>query len=86
MTGLALFMAGIISDSAQPAWYLLIPGVMFVMTGIQLSTSWLLVKLLTELSKRDLKVEADLGLNGAANSDENAVIFSVTKDASKVMA
>jgi glycosyltransferase involved in cell wall biosynthesis len=84
--GLALFVAGIISDSAQPAWYLLVPGVMFVMTGIQLSTSWLLVKVLTELSKRDLKVEADLGLNGAANHDENAVIFSITQEAKKVMA
>jgi hypothetical protein len=84
--GFALFVAGVIRDGAQPAWYLFIPGVMFVMTGIQLSTSWLLVKLLTELSKRDLKVETDLGLNGAAKHDDNAVIFSITQEVKKVMA
>jgi glycosyltransferase involved in cell wall biosynthesis len=84
--GLALFVSGVIRDGAQPAWYLFMPGVMFVMTGIQLCTSWLLVKLLTELSKRDLKVETDLGLNGAANRDDNAVIFSITQEVKKVMA
>lgn len=86
VAGLALFVAGIISNSAQPAWYLLIPGVMFVMTGIQLCTSWLLVKLLADLSKRDLKVETDLGLNGAVSHDDNAVIFSITQEVKKVLA
>jgi glycosyltransferase involved in cell wall biosynthesis len=84
--GVAVFVAGIIRDSLQPAWYLLVPGVMFFMTGIQLCTSWLLVKLLTDLSKRDLKVEADLGLNGADSTDDNAIIFKITQEAKKVMA
>ncbi len=83
--GFGLFVAGIARNTAQPAWYLLVPGIMFVMTGIQLCTSWLLVKLLTDLSKRDLKVEADLGLNGAGNADDNAVIFSITQEVKKVL-
>jgi glycosyltransferase involved in cell wall biosynthesis len=85
VVGFALFVVGIARNSAQPAWYLLIPGIMFVMTGIQLCTSWLLVKLLTDLSRRDLKVEADLGLNGAGKADDNAVIFSITQEVKKLL-
>jgi glycosyltransferase involved in cell wall biosynthesis len=86
VVGSVLFVAGIVVSLREPAWFLLVPSTMFVMTGIQLCTSWLLVKLLTELSKRDLKVEADMGLNGAGSADDNAVIFSITQEAKKVMA
>ncbi|MBZ0293003.1 MAG: glycosyltransferase family 2 protein [Anaerolineae bacterium] len=83
--GLAMFLVGavlfviaaVVPNGNEPAWFLLVPSAMFVMTGIQLGTSWLLVHLLTELSKRDLKVEADLGLNEALAADSNQVIASV---------
>ncbi len=89
--GLALFAIGvllfaaaaIITTDNEPAWFLLVPSAMFVMTGIQLGTSWLLVQLLTELSKRDLKVEADLGANLIA-VDEAAVVVPVRDSAALV--
>lgn len=74
VVGIALFIAAVILDSStEPAWFVLVPSAMLVLTGIQLATSWLLVKVLTELSKRDLKVEADLG----SNSDNNVLMSSV---------
>lgn len=73
--GVALFLAAVLLPTgADPAWFLLVPSVMFIMTGIQLGTSWLLVKVLTELSKRDLKVEADLGANVDAVSDDTVIL------------
>lgn len=73
--GVLLFIAAaIFPNNNEPAWFLLVPSAMFVMTGIQLGTSWLLVQLLTELSKRDLKVESDLGLNPAEVSDDAVVV------------
>lgn len=73
--GILLFVAAIAASSGrEPAWFLLVPSAMFVMTGIQLGTSWLLVHLLTELSKRDLKVEADLGTNMSPLEDDTIVL------------
>lgn len=78
LVGVALFVAAAVLPSGiEPAWFLLVPSAMFVMTGIQLGTSWLLVYLLTELSKRDLKVEADLGLSEVLTADTNTVIAPV---------
>ena len=73
--GVVLFIAAIFFSSGnQPAWFLLVPSAMFVMTGIQLGTSWLLVHLLTELSKRDLSVAADLGSNVNPLEDDTVVL------------
>lgn len=63
--GVVVFIASLFVHGSEPAWFLLVPSAMFVLTGTQLATSWLLVKVLTELSKRDLKVEADLGATEA---------------------
>lgn len=80
--GIALFTFGVIlfgaavgvSQSSEPAWFLLVPSAMFVMTGIQLGTSWLLVHLLTELSKRELKAEADLSAGAELMGDDTIVL------------
>lgn len=73
--GVLLFIATLIMPGrSEPAWFLLVPSAMFVMTGIQLGTSWLLVYLLTELSKRDLKVEADLTATNNIIEDESVIL------------
>ncbi|MGQ9889346.1 MAG: glycosyltransferase family 2 protein [Aggregatilineales bacterium] len=78
--GAALFGAAVLLPSAgEPAWFLLVPSAMFMMTGIQLGMSWLLVKMLTELSKRNLRAAADLSANVDFVSDET-VIFPVAPD------
>jgi glycosyltransferase involved in cell wall biosynthesis len=70
VVGIILFIAAVAApESNEPAWFLLVPSAMFVMTGIQLGTSWLLVYLLTELSKRDLKADTDLGRIGIDEND-----------------
>jgi glycosyltransferase involved in cell wall biosynthesis len=76
IVGIAMFVAAITVSAGQtePAWFLLVPSAMFVMTGIQLLTSWLLVFMLTELSKRDLQVEADLGGHQTAHTQEDETI------------
>lgn len=77
VVGLLLFVAAVFfANGSQPAWFLLVPSAMFVMTGIQLGTSWLLVYLLSELSKRDLKVVADLG-SDINPLEDNTVVLPV---------
>jgi glycosyltransferase involved in cell wall biosynthesis len=82
VVGLVLFVIAALVDSAQPAWYLLVPSAMFVMTGIQLCTSWMLVKVLSDLSKRDLQVESDMGLTG--DTIDNNVVIRRTSEMKKV--
>jgi len=73
--GVLLFIATLLMPGrSEPAWFLLVPSAMFVMTGIQLGTSWLLVYLLTELSKRDLKAEADLSATNNIIEDESVIL------------
>ena len=73
--GVVMFLgAAVYTTGAEPAWFLLVPSAMFVMTGIQLLTSWLLVYLLTELSKRELHAEADLGLNIEPHEDDTVIL------------
>ncbi len=73
--GVVMFLAAAtFNTGTEPAWFLLVPSAMFVMTGIQLLTSWLLVYLLTELSKRELKAEADLGFSADAVEDETIIL------------
>lgn len=73
VVGAALFIISLFVQSAEPAWFLLVPSAMFVMTGIQLGTNWMLIKTLSDLSKRDLKAEMDLGGNGEGM--DNSVVF-----------
>ncbi|MBZ0278014.1 MAG: hypothetical protein K8I60_17840, partial [Anaerolineae bacterium] len=75
LVGLVLFIAAALTNSSNPAWPLLVLSAMFVMTGIQLMTSWLLVKLLGELTQRDLKAESDLG---DRSDDDNAVVVTAS--------
>jgi hypothetical protein len=73
--GVVMFTAAVFaSRGAGPAWFLLGPSALFVMTGIQLRTSWMLIYLLTELSKRELKAEADLGFN---TPEEESIVLPI---------
>jgi glycosyltransferase involved in cell wall biosynthesis len=78
LLGLVLFIAAILANSVEPAWPLLVLSAMFVMTGIQLMTSWMLVKVLDQLIQRDLRVASDLG---SASDDDNAVVVRNTSQA-----
>ncbi len=72
--GIVMFIVAALTQSPEPLWFLLVPSAMFVMTGIQLLTSWMLIYLLTELSKRDLKTQLDLGLETAENEDATVIL------------
>lgn len=80
LVGVLMFVAAVaVPAGPEPAWFLLVPSAMFVMSGIQLGTSWLLVYMLRELSKRDLKAEEDLGINVNRVEDET-IILSVNEE------
>jgi len=82
IVGAVLFVVSLfVNNSGEPAWFLLVPSAMFVMTGIQLGTNWMLVKTLDQLARRDLHAEADLG---EASEDDNAVIIRRTNEMKKV--
>ncbi len=80
--GAVLFLVALFAGRTEPAWHLLIPSAMFVITGVQLGTSWMLVKTLAMLSTRELKAEADLGLNG--DGMDNSVVIRRTGEMKKV--
>jgi hypothetical protein len=81
--GAILFVASLfVNNNGEPSWFLLVPSAMFVMTGVQLGTSWMLVKTLATLSTRELKAEADLGLNG--DGMDNSVVIRRTSEMKKV--
>ncbi len=71
--GVALFVASLFVQGNEPAWFLLVPSAMFVMTGIQFGTTWMLIKTLATLSVRELKAASDLGIAG--EGADNVVVF-----------
>jgi len=82
IVGGLLFIASLFVRSTEgPAWFLLVPSAMFVITGIQLGTSWMLVKTLSNLATRDMKAEADIG---SEIDDDNAIVIRRTNEVSKV--
>jgi glycosyltransferase involved in cell wall biosynthesis len=58
--GLAIWQQWTAPTGAAP-WFAPAVSTVMVLTGLQLITSWLLVLVLAELSKRDIQAEADLG-------------------------
>jgi len=58
--GLAVWQNWTAPASAAP-WFAPAVSTVMVLTGLQLLTSWLLVLVLSELSAREVKTEADLG-------------------------
>jgi glycosyltransferase involved in cell wall biosynthesis len=74
--GGVLFVVSLFARTNEPAWFLLVPSAMLVITGIQLGTSWMLVKTLANLSARDLKVDADMRRAGE-DVDNSTVIRRV---------
>jgi glycosyltransferase involved in cell wall biosynthesis len=79
--GAILFVVGLFVGRNEPAWFLLIPSMLFVITGVQLGTSWMLVKTLATLATRELNTESDLGLNEAV---DNSVVIRRTGEMKKV--
>ncbi|HEX2909062.1 MAG TPA: glycosyltransferase [Phototrophicaceae bacterium] len=77
--GAVLFIASLFVRTVEPAWFLLVPSAMFVMTGIQFGTTWMLIKTLATLNTRELSAASDLGLSGE-NAD-NSVVFRREKSA-----
>ena len=82
IVGILMFIGAAIysTNNSEPAWFLLVPSAMFVMTGIQLLTSWLLVYMLTELSKRDIKAGEDLGTSAKNSDKEDATLVLPVAD------
>jgi glycosyltransferase involved in cell wall biosynthesis len=84
-TGGLLFLLALFTQrSGEPSWALLVPSAMFVMTGIQLGTNWMIIKTLATLSERDVKAAADMVAHDA--NVENAVIIRRTNEMQKIAA
>ncbi len=81
--GTVLFLFGVITaKGGTPEWIILVPSAMFVITGVQLGTVWMIIKTLATLSERDTKAAGDLIANDV--NDENAVIIRRTNEMRKV--
>ena len=81
--GTVLFIFGVITaKGGTPEWIILVPSAMFVITGVQLGTVWMIIKTLATLSERDTKAAGDLIANDV--NDENAVIIRRTNEMRKV--
>lgn len=82
LAGAVLFIVALIEGKTEPAWFLLIPSAMLVITGVQLGTNWMLVKTLADLSLREMRAQADM--TGARDDDENEVVIRRTTDVKKI--
>lgn len=72
--GLAVWQNWTTPASVAP-WFAPAVSAILVLTGLQLLTSWLLIIVLAELSKREAKVEMDLeGLAPGSDKEETPVI------------
>ncbi|MBL8154841.1 MAG: glycosyltransferase family 2 protein [Anaerolineae bacterium] len=80
--GAVLFLAALIVSPGEPLWFLLVPSAMFAITGIQLGTCWMLIKMLAQLSQRESLAAGDLVANDEAA--ENAVVIRRTNEVQKV--
>lgn len=80
--GAVMFLAALIASPAEPLWFLLVPSAMFAITGIQLGTCWMLIKMLAQLSQRESLAAGDLMAND--ESAENAVVIRRTNEVQKV--
>ena len=77
VVGAVLFLVALFVGKTEPVWFLIIPSALFVITGVQLGTNWMLVKTLDQLASRELKAEADMA---GADSDDNAVVIRQATD------
>ena len=67
--GLAVWQGWTTPASTAP-WFAPAISTIFVLTGLQLLTSWLLIIVLAELSERETQVERDLGLETTSASGQ----------------
>jgi len=67
MAGIATYLAAVIFDLTNPAlatsWFAPVVSALLVLTGVQLVSAWSLARLLGELSRRNVEMEADLNWN-----------------------
>jgi len=83
VVGIVLFLVALFTQhEGEPSWSLLVPSAMFVITGIQLGTNWMIIKTLATLSQRDIKAAGDLVAND--ENVENAIIIRRTNELKKV--
>jgi len=83
VVGIVLFLVALFTQhEGEPSWSLLVPSAMFVITGIQLGTNWMIIKTLATLSERDIKAAGDLVAND--ENAENAIIIRRTNELKKV--
>lgn len=81
--GVILFLVAIVAGrDGNPEWVLLVPSAMFVITGIQLGTCWMIIKTLATLTQRETKAAGDMIANDL--NDENAVIIRRTNEMRKI--
>ena len=79
--GGVFFLIALAVGRTEPAWFLLVPSILFVITGVQLGTNWMLIKTLAELSTRELRANVDMS---GQEGDANAVVIRRTTELKKV--
>jgi glycosyltransferase involved in cell wall biosynthesis len=63
--GLASFILGLNGWQIERLWLYLLAGTMFLLVGLQLVVFWIIVRILDELSQREMKVRNDLSANNS---------------------
>ncbi|WP_129674405.1 glycosyltransferase family 2 protein [Candidatus Chloroploca sp. Khr17] len=62
--GIGVYVAAVVFDLTNPAlatsWFAPVLSALMVLTGVQLMSAWSLARVLSELSRRDAEMEADL--------------------------
>ncbi|MBP1466843.1 glycosyltransferase family 2 protein [Candidatus Chloroploca sp. M-50] len=62
--GIGVYVASVVFDLTNPAlaasWFAPVLSALMVLTGVQLMSAWSLARVLSELSRRDAEMEADL--------------------------
>lgn len=61
--GLASFVLGLDGWAVTRLWFYLLTSVSFILIGLQLAISWIVMRILEELTKREVSAQRDLGDN-----------------------
>ena len=65
--GIAAFIMGLRGWGIERLWFYLLVAALFVIVGVQLSISWLVMRVLEELAKRESSAQRDLVETGQGN-------------------
>jgi len=61
--GLVSFILALNGWPVERLWLYLLAGTMLILAGMQLEIYWLIVRILDELSQREIKVQSDMTSN-----------------------